>query len=335
MRWEGLQVAGTGAWLPERVPCAQAVAEGLYGAAEYETNEIESVCVAEGVSPPQMAVRAAGEALERAEQNDLPPVSAVFHSHLGFQGAEMWSAAGHISHAVGAPGAPAYDLNQSCNGAMAGLELAAMTLERQGTGTALLTTADRFALPAFDRWRSDSAAVYGDAGTALVLTTGRGFARLVCTVSGADSTLEAESRGAGFREDPWGERPLDLDTRREDFLRGGPGLWEHYTRMGRTLSDVLGSTLTEAGIDLVDVTWFVPVTATYLNLKRMVKEILHVEESRTTWDFGRTVGHLGSGDQLAGLHHLAATGRLRSGDVVALVGGGSGYFCTCAVLEIL
>ncbi|MDR3083629.1 MAG: hypothetical protein LBV60_22395 [Streptomyces sp.] len=60
----------------------------------------------------------------------------------------------------------------------------------------------------------------------------------------------------------------------------------------------------------------------------------HIGFSRTCWDWGRDVGHIGAGDQLAALAHLFETHRVHIGDRIALCGLGSGFTFGCAVLEI-
>jgi 3-oxoacyl-[acyl-carrier-protein] synthase-3 len=47
------------------------------------------------------------------------------------------------------------------------------------------------------------------------------------------------------------------------------------------------------------------------------------------------VGHLGAGDQFAGLAHLVDTGLLHLGQTCVLVGIGAGFSWTVAVLEVL
>jgi 3-oxoacyl-[acyl-carrier-protein] synthase-3 len=63
--------------------------------------------------------------------------------------------------------------------------------------------------------------------------------------------------------------------------------------------------------------------------------MLGVPEERTTWAFGRGTGHVGAGDWFVGLEHLCETGDLAPGDKVLLFGGGAGYTCTAAVIEVL
>ncbi|MET9174069.1 hypothetical protein AB0N77_27450 [Streptomyces misionensis] len=45
-------------------------------------------------------------------------------------------------------------------------------------------------------------------------------------------------------------------------------------------------------------------------------------EEQSLWNYGRTVGHLGAGDQAAGLAHLRENGKPASGDLV-VVGAGA------------
>ncbi|MFD0350556.1 hypothetical protein ACFQ0M_40130 [Kitasatospora aburaviensis] len=178
MRWEQVYLAGTGVWLADRADAAAAVAAGAYDAREHAVNRIDSVSAAtaggpDDLAPPEMAVRAARTALRRAGRT-AERIGTVFHSYLWFQGAELWPAAAYVAqHAVG-PAVPAFDLLQQCNAGLSGMELAARQLRAGGPGrdeAVLLTTADRFAPPAFDRWRAERGMVYGDGGTAVVLSS--------------------------------------------------------------------------------------------------------------------------------------------------------------------
>ncbi|WP_243704727.1 3-oxoacyl-[acyl-carrier-protein] synthase III C-terminal domain-containing protein [Micromonospora sp. KC723] len=65
-----------------------------------------------------------------------------------------------------------------------------------------------------------------------------------------------------------------------------------------------------------------------------VPKPLDISSDQTTWDWGSTIGHLGAGDQIAGLAHLRRTGRLGAGQLCALVGAGGGFSWSVAVLEV-
>ena len=68
--------------------------------------------------------------------------------------------------------------------------------------------------------------------------------------------------------------------------------------------------------------------------EHQVHHLIGVTEEQTTWDYGRTTGHIGAGDWAAGLAHLIDNRAVAPGDKVMLFGGGAGYTCTVAVLEI-
>ena len=64
-------------------------------------------------------------------------------------------------------------------------------------------------------------------------------------------------------------------------------------------------------------------------------EPFEIDPGRTTWDWSRTIGHLGAADQFAGLDHLRRSGKLAVGDLVVLMSVGAGYSWGCAVLDVL
>jgi hypothetical protein len=53
------------------------------------------------------------------------------------------------------------------------------------------------------------------------------------------------------------------------------------------------------------------------------------------WPWSRTVGHLGAGDQFAGLARLIELCEVRPGDPVLLLGVGAGFTWSGAMVEIL
>lgn len=77
---------------------------------------------------------------------------------------------------------------------------------------------------------------------------------------------------------------------------------------------------------------FVNAGAPFVDLGIM--QPLGLPMAKSTWDFGRTVGHLGACDQVVSLHHLLATGQLSAGDRVLMVGGTQGYNAASAVLTV-
>ncbi|CAM5410770.1 hypothetical protein GCM10010329_76890 [Streptomyces spiroverticillatus] len=345
MRWEQVYLAGTGVWLADRADTAAAVAAGAYDAGEHAVNRIRSVssAAAEGpddLSAPEMAVRAARTALHRSGRA-AERVTTVFHSYLWFQGAELWPAASYVAqHAVG-PAVPAFDLLQQCNAGLAGLELAARHLRAAESAdrpeAVLLTTGDRFAPPAFDRWRAERGMVYGDGGTALVLSTSPQGAtgRLLATATRVDNSLEGLARGTGFRTGPDEEsRPVDLGARTEEYFRAQRNMRAATLRTAEVAAESIRAALADADTSMEGIARVVLNATGHQRLTWQLEKQLGVEEKLSNWDFCREVGHLGAGDHFAGLNELLETGEVEPGDRVLLVGGGTGYSCTSAVVEI-
>ena len=198
MRCDDLFLTGLAHHLPDAVDVDAAVADGRYDPDDRRTDGYASVTVATGEAPPEMAAAAARQALDRA---GTPPseIAVLLHASAWFQGLDYWPAASYVHREVlGEAGrhAPALDVQQMCAGAMGALELAASYLAADPSRrSALVTTADRYADPGFDRWRGDvRGIVYGD-GAAAAVVGREGFARLLSVATVVDTTLEGMYRG--------------------------------------------------------------------------------------------------------------------------------------------
>ncbi|MFI6577790.1 ketoacyl-ACP synthase III family protein [Nocardiopsis sp. NPDC050513] len=339
MRYARMYVAGTGRWLPPTVRVEDAVRDGWCRSSDVWRTGIESVSVSEDASGPEMAARAARAALAQAQ---VDRADLVLHASTYHQGHDMWAPASYVQRAaLGGSGSaghgPAFEVRQLSNGGLAALELAAGYLSAGGgRSTALLTTGDRFCPPGFDRWATDPGTVYGDGGTALVLSGRRGFARLVSLVTASDPGLEGMQRGRR----PFGAAPLehgtpvDVDAARRGFV-ADHGLDAVLERIDAGQEAALDRALSEADLKIEDVARFV---LPHLGLARMRAHFLNrfeIDPERTTWEWGRRIGHLGAGDQFAGLHHLVASGGLLPGERCVLVGVGAGFTWSVAVVELL
>ncbi|MFI2378453.1 ketoacyl-ACP synthase III family protein [Streptomyces sp. NPDC018964] len=335
MRWEDVYVAGTGVWLGEPESARSALDSGAYDAQQHAADDIVSVSVADSsMAPPDMAVHAATTALKRSGL-DAEDVDLLIHSGIWFQGVDMWPAASYVAGHALRRGVLAYGLEQECNGGLGALEIAARQVGTgPGTSAAMVTTADRFGAPLVRRWSSEPGFVYGDGGTALLLSARGGFARLLSTASGSDNSLEAVVRGPELRPLPSGE-PLDLLGRVGHYMRAHGSVREATERVAAVMDSVVDTVLADAGIGRADVTRVVPLASGRSRMEWQVPQLLGIPLERSTWEFARTVGHLGAGDQIAGLNDLLERRELKAGDRVLLVGGGSGFSCTCAVLEVL
>jgi 3-oxoacyl-[acyl-carrier-protein] synthase-3 len=340
MRWDDVYIAGLGAYLPERTETAeQAVAAGRYDAEEAKANGIRSVRVASADEPgPVMAAAAGRQAVERA---GLPAreYGLVLHACVGHQGQDMWTPVNYVQNETVGGHGMAVEIRQGSNGGLTGLEMAASHLAgRPGPGAALVTTGDAFRLPYFDRWASDSQQAYGDGAGAVVLSNRSGFARLLSTASRSDSSLEPIYRGVhGWTDGPYLEgKPVDLRSRKSDYLLREEGGYDGVIqKMTDNASSVLEEALSDADAKLSDARFFVHANIAETIAEFSFYSLLGVDRSTTTYDWGRDLGHMGAGDQLVGMNHIAEERGPRPGDLLVTMGVGVGFMWTVAVLEFL
>lgn len=336
VRYEGLFISGLGVSLPPLVDVGIALADGTYDPADHAAYGYRSIAIGEEPAP-EMAARAGAQALARS---GLAPedVAILLHACSWFQGVDYWPAASFVHRRVlpGARAAPAIEVHQMSNSALAAVELAAShLLADPARRAALVTTADAFRMPGFDRFRSDAGMVYGDGGAAVVL--GRaGFARLLSLVTVTESGLEAAYRGSEPFRPASGAAggPVDVRRRRGEFLENADAQ-AVGERISAGLADTVAGALDEAGTKPDEIARFVfPNIGLYV-LRERYAPLLGIEVERTAWEYGSRTGHVGSADQLTGLDHLVTTGQVGPGDRVALVGLGAGFSWSGAVVEVL
>ncbi|CAL9327165.1 ketoacyl-ACP synthase III family protein [Streptomyces sp. SudanB182_2057] len=339
MNVTGVYLKSIGIHLPPITSIASAVRSGLYPAAEAEVHELTGVAVADGTPAPEMALAAARQAFERVGH---PPrdIGLLLYASSWHQGPDGWQPQYLLQRALVGGDVLAVEVRQGCNGMFAALELAAGYLNGDGRSVhALLVAADNFGTPLIDRWRMGPGYVAGDGASALLLTTEPSFARLLAVGSGAVPEAEQMHRGAEplFPPGPTLARPLDFAARNSEYKRqaiaDGTGTAALIRIHQQTLT-VVERTLAEAGLDIGDV-----ARVAYMNYSREIVEqrcmaALGLAMSRSTWEFGRTVGHLGASDQVVSLNHLLERGELKPGDVMLLLGVGPGVTVSCAVVEI-
>lgn len=337
MRWSNLYVCGTGAWLPKPVAVATAVQDGRYPAESAQLSAQTYVTVATDDHAPDMAVRAARQAVERSVR-PAGDIAAVFHSVVLHAGLDVWNAASYLQRHVAARNAFVSEIRSGSNGGLVALETAAAyLLAHPHAPAALVTAADRWPEPYFDRWRSDRI-VYADGAAALVLSRQDGFAEILAMATHTDAELEGMHRGAerfgAYGTGTGTGTAINLDDRHRDFL-AEVGRDEIWRRLDLGLRGACEQALTEAELTGADIDHVVlPHFGLWLTRRQILRPLGITDLTRTTWDFSRQVGHLGAGDQLAGLNHLTESGVLRPGTHVLLVGAGAGFTWTGAVLRI-
>jgi 3-oxoacyl-[acyl-carrier-protein] synthase-3 len=337
MRYDDVYIAGTGAWHPKTVPVDEAIADGRYDLAVQRRTGQQRVAVAETETVPEMAVLAGQQALERS---GLPPerFSLLLHAVATHNGLEAWSAASFVQDQVLGGHGFAYEIHQHSNGAVGALELACgYLMASPDRPAAMITAADQFAPPRWDRWRSAPLLVYADGASAVVLARGTGFARVVTVASVADAALEGLHRGhLSFSPDATNGYPVSIGQRILEFTeRTGVTLEDAKVRMADTVRRATATACAEADMGMADAQHVVSAHLGRELLYDQVLDPLGVDIDRSTWRLGAQIGHAGAADQFVGLNHLVEEEKLTDGDRVLVVGLGGGFNATTAVLEIV
>lgn len=199
----------------------------------------------------------------------------------------------------------------------------------------MITTGDNFAPPAVNRWDMAVETGLGDGGTAAVLSTETGFAQVLSTAAGADNSQEGWTRGdMPFTLAPGDERPLQL-MRRAIEQAGKIDPSEALTRYEEGMVRTRDQALSAANVELKDIARAVIPFVHRGQSQSENYDLLGFTEEQSLWGFGRRVGHLGAGDQFAGLNYLAENKELLAGDLILLMGAGAGFSFAAMVLEVL
>ncbi|GAA1980755.1 ketoacyl-ACP synthase III [Nocardiopsis rhodophaea] len=337
MYHDNVYLAGVGSYFPKAVPVDEAVAQGRYDAASQARTEQRSVAVAgDGDGQPEMAVRAGRIALGRSAHQSKE-VELLLHAVAVYSGLDGWNCASYLQNEILGGAGISFEIRQVSNGALGSVELAVPFLNAvPGRDAALITAAESFAEPAWNRWRADSGLVFGDGASAVLLSTRGGFARLLSSATETATELEGVHRGdAPFQPSPDPSAyPLDLHARAVEFA----------DRMDMDTIHEIGSAglrraaelaAADAGMALDEATVYVVPNFGARLLRQQVLEPIGVPIERTTHAWGATVGHVGAADQFGALDHLVEQGSVGPGDRVMLIGVGGGFNWTCLVVEIL
>ncbi|MGW1291208.1 hypothetical protein ACWD4N_48750, partial [Streptomyces sp. NPDC002586] len=168
-----VRIAAVGTWLPAKLEYTERVVqEQRLDPRTAASMGVSAVTVADGIATPDMAVKAAECALQRAGWR-AEDVNLLIHSWLYYQGHELWSPPHYIAHRLGAVNCLPMAIHQGCDGGALALQDAVLRLSGQpGIGKALVTSADRFTAPAVDRWNCQPSMALGDGATAIALERG-------------------------------------------------------------------------------------------------------------------------------------------------------------------
>jgi 3-oxoacyl-[acyl-carrier-protein] synthase-3 len=338
-----------GAWYPpDRQTIDEAVAAGDVDRRTARDLGYTELPVSERTAPPDMAIAAGEEVLVRAGC-PAGELSLLLHASVHYQGHDAWSAPHYIADRLGAHRAVPVGLLQQCNGGAIGIETAAARLQGDpAAGPVLVTTADRFLMPSWHRWRSDYGMAAGDAATAVLVRrvtadpdgdpavgTGRGL-RLYAIATTVAADLEVMHRGDDeLNAGPLSHSPM-IDVRRtkRDFIRAY-GV-ERFTKTAYDrIREVVAESMADAGLAPDDPRLRYAVLPR-LGAKAMEEAYLPPLTDATSaepLDLGRATGHVGAGDLNASLADLATGDLLAPGQHALVLNGGGGFTFTSVIVS--
>jgi 3-oxoacyl-[acyl-carrier-protein] synthase-3 len=220
---------------------------------------------------------------------------------------------------------PAFDVNAACTGFLYSLELAAAMIEAGRLETVLVVGAE-ILTRLVDFTDRNTCVLFGDGAGAVVLRASE-EPGILSVHLGADGT------GADMLSIPAGgiARPLTA----ESFAHG-----DQYIHMNgrevfkfavRVIPRVTKQALSESGLELSDVDWLVPHQANQ-RITDTVGENLGLPHDHVVSSIENT-GNTSAASIPIALDTLLASGRLKHGDVLALVGFGAGLTYGAAIVR--
>jgi 3-oxoacyl-[acyl-carrier-protein] synthase III len=334
-----LGLSSVTAWVPETAQtAADAVSARWLTGEEALATGYHSLPVA-NVAAPEMAVLAARRGLDRSDYVAVD-LDVVAHAWTYHQGHDFWSPAHFIASRIGANRAVPFGIQQMCNGGGMGLELAAAQLNAEPEpGAALVTTADRFCGPGFDRWHGDYGIWYGDGATAAVLHGPSGpndDLELLAIHTVAAPEMERMHRG----DDDFSAAPrqhgtaVDVRRTKKAFMEAHGK--EHFVAMvAKKVPTVVRAALAQAGIQTGDerVRCVLLPRLGRTPLREAYEPALAGLTSAPALDLGADTGHLGAGDLLANMAALVEKELLAPGDIAIALSAGGGFTWSCAVVR--
>lgn len=331
-------ISGVGVHRPPTVSIADAVAEGAYPAEQAESAGLVGVHVAGDTPAPEMALHAAREALTRAGQ-PAAELDVQLYADSWHQGPDGWLPQSYLQHHLGGD-CLSVEVRSGCNGMFTALELAIGYLRGDAERrSALVVTADNFGTPLMDRWNSGVGYVPADGASALVVTKRPSFAQVLAARTVTVAAAEQVHRGDEplFPPGVTVGRSVDFNGRLLSFretLRGNPDGAAPLFEVQKQTTEIVHRCLADAGIEVDDLARVAFNNFSKEMVEQRIMAPLGLPLSKSTWEFGRGIGH-GTCDQVMSLNHLLAAGELGPGDHLLMMGVAPGITLSAAVVKIL
>jgi 3-oxoacyl-[acyl-carrier-protein] synthase III len=327
IEFRGAVVVGTGSYHPERV-LTNADFERMVDTSDEwivtRTGIRERRVVSPGQATCDMAFAAAQRALEMAGMTaaDLDQIIVATLTPDRF----LPSASCTLQDMLGAKGAWAFDLNAACSGFVYGLPVGASLIAAGQAETVLVVGVETLS-SVTDYQDRATCVLFGDGAGAVVLRPCDRGHGVLATRQGSDGSqsemLEIPAGGS--------RRPAShatVDERGHYIKMKGNELFKFAVR---SMESVARQTLADAGADLEDLKFLIPHQAN-LRIINAIAERLKVKPEQLVVNLDR-YGNTSSASIPISLDELVRSGRVKLGDLIAMVAFGGGVTWGAVLLE--
>ncbi|MDX3585856.1 ketoacyl-ACP synthase III family protein [Streptomyces europaeiscabiei] len=337
MRIDNVFIDSLGVVLHEFEPVERAVAQGLISQETVDANGLTGTHLAHDIPAVELAVSAARVAMERSKLQ-LEDITDHVHSGVYYQGPQGSYPPGYILRELEVEPVSSLYLRQGCNGMLGALEVAVgqMTGAAQAE-TVLLTSGENFTATGLNRYSGLGQAYFlADGGAAALISADEGFAQIRSLSSGILPELERWHRGDGsLLPDEGRESDGDMAERATRYSETETPLSETLEKLTLFNLGVIRRALVDADLNADDIAKVVPINMDGRMIEYSVMMPLGLTMDRSTWDFGRGIGHVGGADVFITLEHLVRTREVAPGDHVLLISQGPGWMCTACVVTLV
>ncbi len=330
-------IKGIGAYVPSKfMLVSDAIKSGHYDPDIAKSNGYTRITIEDKLYPAEMALKASEAALMSANTTGTD-ISLLSYSSIHRHGhSRLWSPASWLQLKLHAPQAIPINLQIGCNGGFTTMKLFEKLSDSPEEHQSLFISSDSFSNSGFNRWNSDYGLVYGDASVATVTSTKMGFAKVLnfefSSIPELESMHRLDQASPECNESYISE--YDIKATKKNFLasydKGG------FTKpIEKKLNLMLEELIDNFDLDTKPVEWLVTPFLGNKIRESVYDKIFAPYALNTSWDFGKTIGHTGTGDALLGLWKLHSNNLLISGQRVLLISAGAGFTCSAMLLEII
>ncbi|KAA1249952.1 hypothetical protein F0Q45_12390 [Mycobacterium simiae] len=319
MLWDGVFINSIGTYLPRRVPvetlgCDPPVKNG-YAYGGYESFTVSDI------PGHVMAGLAAKQAVENSNHRG-EMFSPIVYADMSLIQEHMIPVC-YVQRILRQRDSLAFVLNAGCDGGCTAIETVARILSNSpDVNAGLVCAALRWRPDGGGRW-SASTNLIADGAAAAIISKKEGFARLIVSQVTSEPDLEGLLQNRVTQPGIF-DIPMVTD-----------GIGAYAGTVTQSILTAISATLAEAKISIEDIAYFCTSAPHLASLEELFLRPTGIPIEKTCWSELRKIGHVGPCDQILGLAHLVATGQLKPGQFVMLVGGGGAWRVTCLLLQVV